>query len=87
MSQPNQNELIESTLARVEPAVMLSALHASMGQSDPDGSAALEEIAQALLKAGVNCGPKACISGFVQRQMLNYAGNQVVRQLHQSLNR
>lgn len=79
------SDIESNILDEMDPKVVLSALQGHLGTRTKDSDIANEKIAKAFEKAGVDCGPQGCRSGFVQRKLMNYAGDNMVRQLHQKI--
>lgn len=79
------NDILNEVLDRMDPEVVLEALKGLRGAKTPESDMATEKVAKALEKSGVSCGPQGCRSGFVQRQLLNYAGESMIRELHQKI--
>lgn len=77
------SEKIREVLDRMDPQIVLEALQGHMGTNTPESKLANEKIAKAFDKAGINCGPTPTRSGFVQRVLLHYAGENMLRELHQ----
>lgn len=75
----------QAVLKTIDPEIMLPALHASMNDTSPENLEALDMVGQKLKKAGVDCGPDGCLRGFVRRQIMTYAGQDMIRQIHQAL--
>lgn len=77
------SDLARDILNRIDPKVTLDALQGYLGTKTSESVIANEKVAKAFEKAGINCGPQGCRSGFVQRQLMIYAGENMVRELHQ----
>lgn len=77
------SDAVRNVLDCMDPQVVLDALHGALGSKSPEADLANERIAKALEKSGVDCGPQGCRSGFIQRKLLTYAGENMLRELHQ----
>lgn len=77
--------LVREVLDRMDPEIVLEALQGQLGTKTTESDIANEKIAKAFDRSGINCGPQATRSGFVQRVLLNYAGENMLRELHQKV--
>lgn len=79
------SDIVNEVLDQMDPKIVLAALQGHLGTRTSESEIANEKVAKALEKAGVDCGPQGCRTGFVQRQLMNYAGDNMIRQLHQKV--
>lgn len=79
------SDTVSEVIDQMDPRVVLEALRGHLGAKTEDSELAIEKIAKELEKSGVDCGPKGCRPGFVQRQLMNYAGSNMMRLLHQKI--
>lgn len=79
------SDRIREVLDQMDSKVVLHAFQGCLGTKSPESEAAVEKLIKAFEKADVDCGPQGCRSGFVQRKLLNYAGENMLRELHQKV--
>lgn len=77
------SDSVKNVLDQMDPQIVLDALQGQLGTKTKESEAASMKIAKALEKAGVDCGPENIRSGFVQRMLMNYARDNMLRELHQ----
>ena len=70
---------------KIDSQTFLDALQGFLREKTPESKIAIEKIGKIFEKAGVDCGPNTTRIGFIQRQLMNYAGEQMVRELHQKV--
>lgn len=79
------SDTFDEVLDRMDPEVVLAALRGHLGMNSPESESATRKVVEAFQEAGIDCGPQGCQLGFAKRQLLAYAGNNMIRSLHQRI--
>ena len=79
----NKTAIEKEVLDNMNPETVLNALRGFMENKTAESDAASEAVAKAFEAAGLDIGPKPCRHGYVQRSLMAYASERMIRQLHQ----
>lgn len=79
------SDRIREILDQMDSKIVLHAFQECLGAKTPESEIAVDKLIKAFEKKGIDCGPQGCRSGFVQRKLLNYAGENMLRELHQKV--